>query len=108
MTFFPESCCFPFEFCCFFFDLRGVLSELRAGLEYPSSEVLLNTVTREYDAEANRKRDIETRAGVLSMTFFPESCCFPFEFCCFFFDLRGVLSELRAGRSLLYTIRRTY
>ncbi|KYC90303.1 hypothetical protein P9G70_13025 [Bacillus velezensis] len=34
-------------------------------IEYPSSEVLLNTVTREYDAEANRKRDIETRAGVL-------------------------------------------
>ncbi|MBV2240959.1 hypothetical protein KQR57_14890 [Bacillus inaquosorum] len=34
-------------------------------IEYPSSETLLNTITREYDAEANRKRDIETRAGVL-------------------------------------------
>ncbi|WP_016938730.1 hypothetical protein [Bacillus siamensis] len=34
-------------------------------IEYPGSEVLLNTITREYDAEANRKRDIETRAGVL-------------------------------------------
>lgn len=32
---------------------------------YPSSEILLSTITREYDAEANRKRDIETRAGVL-------------------------------------------
>ncbi|MED5224163.1 hypothetical protein [Bacillus safensis] len=31
---------------------------------YPSSEILLSTITREYDAEANRKRDIETRAGV--------------------------------------------
>lgn len=35
------------------------------NIEYPSSEVLLNTITREYDGEANRKRDIETRAGVL-------------------------------------------
>lgn len=34
-------------------------------IEYPSSETLLNTISREYDAEANRKRDIETRAGVL-------------------------------------------
>ncbi|TDO13040.1 hypothetical protein DFO69_1463 [Bacillus subtilis] len=35
------------------------------SIEYPSSETLLNAITREYDAEANRKRDIETRAGVL-------------------------------------------
>ncbi|MBE0185609.1 MULTISPECIES: hypothetical protein [Bacillus] len=34
-------------------------------MEYPSAETLLSTITREYDAEANRKRDIETRAGVL-------------------------------------------
>lgn len=34
-------------------------------VEYPSAETLLSTITREYDAEANRKRDIETRAGVL-------------------------------------------
>ncbi|WMM35799.1 hypothetical protein [Bacillus sp. F56] len=34
-------------------------------ISYPSVETLLSTVTREYDTEANRKRDIETRAGVL-------------------------------------------
>lgn len=42
---------------------KGSASE--KDVEYPSAETLLSTITREYDAEANRKRDIETRAGVL-------------------------------------------
>ncbi|MGG2072842.1 hypothetical protein AB1J28_05795 [Lysinibacillus irui] len=34
-------------------------------LEFPSSHVLLETIRHEYDIEASRKRDIETRAGIL-------------------------------------------
>lgn len=37
----------------------------KSDIDYPSAETLLSTITREYEAEANRKRDIETRAGVL-------------------------------------------
>ncbi|KJF47100.1 MULTISPECIES: hypothetical protein [Bacillus] len=46
-------------------DQEELVTEAETENVYPSSEILLSTITREYDAEANRKRDIETRAGVL-------------------------------------------
>ncbi|AOH54505.1 hypothetical protein ABE28_009080 [Peribacillus muralis] len=33
--------------------------------EYPSSELLLSIIQSEYDIEVGRKRDLETRAGIL-------------------------------------------
>lgn len=33
--------------------------------DYPSAELLLSTIQKEYDNEASRKRDIETRTGIL-------------------------------------------
>jgi hypothetical protein len=33
--------------------------------EYPSSELLLSIVQKEYDLESDRKRDLESRAGIL-------------------------------------------
>lgn len=46
-------------------DQEELATAAETEIVYPSSEILLSTITREYDAEANRKRDIETRAGVL-------------------------------------------
>ncbi|OJD94353.1 hypothetical protein A9485_05720 [Bacillus cereus] len=41
------------------------VSNPQPEITYPTADVLLSMIQREYDIEASRKRDIETRTGIL-------------------------------------------